>query len=125
MSPKSSFIHKRIASFGFAFNGIWQLFRKEKNAQIHLIAAIIAIATSAYLRISAIEWLFIIACISSVITAEGINSALEELADFIHPEKHDKIKLIKDLSAGAVLVTAIGSATIGLIIFIPKIILLW
>ena len=62
-----------------------------------------------------------IAVIALIMTIEGINTAIEEIADFVHPEYHEKIGLIKDISAGAVFIFAIAAVIIGLIIYIPKI----
>jgi len=71
-------------------------------------------------QISTLEWAIVLFCIGWVFALELINSAIENTADLVSKEKNDAIKKIKDLSAGAVLVAAIASATIGLIIFLPK-----
>lgn len=115
-------IKKRLKSFGFAFNGFIILFREEHNSRIHFIAAFFAVIAGFWLKISLIEWVAVVFAIGFVITLELINSAIENIADFISPEKHEMIKKIKDLAAAGVLVGAITSLTIGLIIFLPKII---
>jgi len=114
-------ITKRIKSFGFAFNGLKILILEEHNSRVHLIAAILVIIAGFYFQISILEWLAIILSIGFVITLEIINSAIENISDFISPEKHNSIKKIKDLSAAGVLISALTALIIGLIIFIPKV----
>ena len=118
-SPK-----KRIKSFSYALNGLKILFREEHNSWIHLLVAVCAVVGGFLLKISATEWLAIVLAIGLVISLEIVNSAIENIADFISPEKHDVIKKIKDLSAAAVLVSALTALAIGLIVFLPKIITL-
>ena len=115
-------LRKRLKSFGFAFNGLVILLREEHNSRIHFIAAFITVFIAFWLKISAIEWVAIVFAIGFVITLEIINSAIENMADFISPEKHEMIKKIKDLSAAGVLVGSITSLIIGIIVFLPKII---
>ena len=74
-----------------------------------------------YFELSATEWCIQILVITLIMAAEGINTAIEAIADFIHPEHHPKIGLIKDLAAGAVFIVAIAAVVIGCIIYIPKI----
>ena len=113
-------ITDRIKSFKYAFNGLKFFFINEHNGRIHLCAAIIVVALSFYLQLSGLEWSAILSVISAVIAAEIINSAIEKLADVVSPEYHPKIKIVKDLAAAAVLLTAFLAITIGLIIFLPK-----
>ncbi|MBC7653927.1 MAG: diacylglycerol kinase family protein, partial [Oligoflexus sp.] len=74
--------------------------------------------------ISAIEWLAVILVIGLVFITEIINTSIENIADFISPERHPKIKVIKDLAAAAVILSAIVSVIIGLLIFLPKLLAL-
>ncbi|MDR0506055.1 MAG: diacylglycerol kinase family protein [Dysgonamonadaceae bacterium] len=113
-------IVKRLNSFKYAFNGLKILIKEEHNSRIHLFAAIIAIISGFIFHISEYEWIAVILCIAAVFALEIINSAVENIADFVSPEKHDKIKKIKDLSAAAVLIVAVASTITGLIIFLPK-----
>jgi diacylglycerol kinase len=115
-------LQKRLKSFGFAFNGLIILFREEHNARIHFVASFVAVIAAFWLKLSAIEWVAIIFAIGLVIALEIINSAIENIADFISPEKHEMIKKIKDLAAAGVLVASITALMIGLIVFLPKII---
>ncbi|MBN1197936.1 MAG: diacylglycerol kinase family protein [Bacteroidales bacterium] len=113
---------KRLLSFRYAFQGLFHLFRGQPNAWIHLIAAIGVIIAGFLCGLSVTEWGFIIFAIGMVFAAELFNSAIEELVNKISPE-HDLVAgKIKDLAAGAVLVAAISAAILGLLIFLPKLI---
>ena len=96
--------------------------KEEQNALIHLILAFAVIMAGIVLKISAFEWIAIIFSIGFVFSFEIINSAIERISDFISPEKNTNIGKIKDLSAAAVLVSALVAFSIGLIVFLPKII---
>lgn len=115
---------KRLKSFQYAFNGLRVLFYEEANARIHLVAAIAVILLGLLLKITAPEWLIILFCIALVFICEIINTAIENLCDFISPEKHELIKKTKDLAAAAVLIAAVFSVVVGLIIFLPKVFVL-
>jgi diacylglycerol kinase len=114
------FLIQRIHSFKYAFQGFAPVFANEKNIYIHSIAAILVIIAGFIFCLSPIEWIAIIISIGVVFICEFINSAIENLADFISIEKHDSIKKVKDISAAAVLISAIMAICIGFIIFIPK-----
>ena len=125
MNKEGFSLRKRFQSFKYAINGLKILLFEEHNARIHFFISICVVIAGFIFKVSTIEWLFLILAIGIVITIEIINSAIENIADFISPEKHDKIKIIKDLSAAAVLICAITAAVIGLVIFIPKILFLF
>lgn len=118
---KFSFL-KRAKSFGYAYNGIRYFIRSEHNAWIHVLAMLVVLFGGFFYNISSFEWIGIVFSIALVFTSEIINTSIENLADFFSPQKNDSIKIVKDLAAGAVLVSAITSLIIGLIIFLPKII---
>ena len=113
---------KRARSFRFAFNGIIILFKYEPNAWIHMAIAVLVIVFGSMLNLNATEWCLIALAFGLVLMAEAMNSANENTVDMMSPEQNDRAGRIKDLSAGAVLLAAIAAATVGLIIFIPKII---
>jgi diacylglycerol kinase (ATP) len=117
-------MNKFIRGFGYALNGIWHATATQLNFRAHLVAAIIAIYAGYALHISKDEWLWITLCITMVLVAELFNTAIEFLVDLVSPEYNKKAGLIKDMSAGAVLITAIGALIIGLIIFVPKLLVL-
>lgn len=97
------------------------MFKEEHNSRIHLVIALLAIALGWFLKISMIEWCTISILIGAVFASELFNSALENLADHISPEKHENIKKAKDQAAAAVLVFSIVSIVLAFMIFLPKI----
>ena len=113
---------KLFNSFKYAIEGIISSFKTERNMKIHIIIMILVIILSALLKISVTEWIICLILFALVISAELFNTAIETTVDLAMPEKNDKAKLAKDVSAAAVLVIALSSAIIGLIIFVPKII---
>lgn len=113
-------LKKRLKSFQYAWHGIVLLIRHEHNAWIHTFAAICVIAAGFQTRLSTTEWIAVTFAIGSVLAAEAFNSAIEALADRVNESYDEAIKRTKDLASGAVLLTAIAAAVIGLIIFIPK-----
>ena len=111
-----------MQTFKHALNGIIHVFRKEQNFRIHIIATILVITAGILFSIDKTEWILIVISVSLVTALEMINSSLEYLCDFISPDYNEKIKLIKDASAGSVLIAAIGAIVLALIIFLPEII---
>ncbi|RZF62926.1 diacylglycerol kinase family protein [Sphingobacterium corticibacterium] len=110
----------RIQSFKYAFKGLLHLIREEPNARIHFVAGIIAITCGWYFDIDKSEWLAVILCIGIVFTTEIVNTAVENICDYISPTYHHKIKIIKDLAAAAVLISAIMSVVVASCIFLPR-----
>lgn len=109
----------RIRSFESALNGVAIMLRTQRNAWIHAAATLIVICAGLVLRISSADWRWLILAISSVWTAEALNTALEFLTDVASPSFHPIAGKAKDVSAGAVLLSAIGAACIGVAIFVP------
>ena len=110
----------RIRSFKYAGAGVFDLFRSHPNAQIHFILMVLVIIAGIVFSVSLLEWCLLILCIVLVLSAEAFNSAIEYLVDLVSPERHPLAGKVKDMAAGAVLITAIGAALVGLLIFIPK-----
>lgn len=108
-------------SFGFAVKGIKQSFITELNFKIHLLIAAFVVVAGWGFDISTLEWLALVICIGSVLTAELMNTAIEALVNLVSPEFNPKAGLVKDIAAAAVLVVAVMSLVVGLIIFVPKI----
>ena len=113
---------KLIKSFTYAWAGIKSCFKSESNFKIHIIAAITAVVFSLLLKVSAPEWIAILFCVAFVIAMEMVNTAIEKLCDVVHTEPHRVIKTVKDITAGAVLISAIFSLITAAVIFLPKII---
>jgi len=110
-----------VESFLLAFKGLKFMLLNERNMRIHSIIAIGVIIASLLLNISHIEMLFVCFSIALVFVSEAANTAFELLLDFIHgDEYHPDIKLLKDIAAGGVFISAINAAVIGVIIFGPK-----
>lgn len=117
MSPlkhKNTFIH--------AAAGISHAFRKEANFRIHVLAMALVLTLAVVFQISATEWLFVCGCCMLVLTMELMNTAIENLCDLVSGEYHPLIKIIKDVAAAAVLLSAAGSIVTGCVIFLPRII---
>jgi diacylglycerol kinase len=114
------YVIERLKSFIPAFQGIIQLIRYEKNAILHLIATIFVVIISWLLSIDRTEWLFLFLAIFLVWITELINTSIEKLTDKAYPEFHPQAKIIKDFSAGAVLMAAIFSIIVAIFIFLPK-----
>lgn len=110
-----------IKAFANAFNGIKYFFLHEKNGKIQLCVASIVVFVAAGMDVSTMQWIALLFCIAMVLAAEMMNTAIEHLCNMIQEEYHPVIKIVKDVSAGAVLFISIISAIIGCIIFIPKI----
>ncbi|WP_298494005.1 diacylglycerol kinase family protein [uncultured Algibacter sp.] len=121
MPKKESFLINRLKSVGYAFKGAVLLLKTEASIKIQFFIALIVTAAGFYFNISTIEWIVQILAIGLVMSVEGINTAIEEIANFIHPERHYKIGLIKDIAAGAVFIASVFASIIGLIIYLPKI----
>lgn len=110
-----------LSSLKNASKGVRYFFLHERNGKIQLVAAILTIVTAVGLGVNVTEWLVILICISLVIGAEMMNSALERLCDVVQEDYHPQIKIIKDVAAAAVLLFAMFSAAIGCFIFLRKI----
>jgi diacylglycerol kinase (ATP) len=116
----TSFLSGRFKSMGFALKGAFKLITTEHSVMVQSSIAVILIFAGFYFKISNEEWMFQTLAIGLVLSIEGINTAVEKVADFIHPEFHNKIGFIKDIAAGAVFFAAITAIAIGCIIYIPK-----
>ena len=117
-TQKFSF-RNRARSFQFAFEGLHQFFFSQHNAIVHLAATLVVLLLCAVVRLPLVQLPFIIISIALVWMAELFNTAIEKLCDMVCPEQHPQIKFIKDVSAAAVLITAITAFMIACIILIP------
>ncbi len=109
-------------SQGHARNGIKLIFKNERNFRIDLIFALLVVFAGFFFQISHTDWIALSLVISMVFISETVNSAIEALCDTVSLEYKVNIKYAKDVSAGAVLVSAFVSVTTGLIVFLPYII---
>ena len=113
---------KTVRSFHFAFAGIWQFFRHENNARVHLLASGVVVAAGAYCGLNRGEWLWITLAVALVWITEAVNTALEKLTDLVSPGYDPRAGAVKDLAAGAVLIAAIAAAIIGALVFWPHVV---
>ena len=116
----SDFFRSRLRSFGYAFSGWWHVIRTQRNAWIHAVVSLLAIAVSFWLKLPPGDWALIILAIAMVWTAEFINTALEAVVDLAsNHERHTLARVSKDVGAAAVLIAALASMLIGLLILGP------
>lgn len=120
--PRKGFeFSARARSFRYAGRGLRELLTSEHNAWIHAAATGLVVALAIVFPLSGIEWGVVILAIAAVWCAEAMNTAIELLADATTPEPHSLVAKAKDVAAGGVLVTALGAAIVGLLIFVPHI----
>ncbi len=112
-------ISSRMKSFRYAFHGMTLMLKSQHNAWLHAFASVCVLVTGGLFRLSDPEWCWIILAIMAVWTAEALNTALEFLADAAKPDFHPLVKDAKDVAAGGVLISAIGSVAIGLLVLGP------
>ena len=116
----NTFFSGRLKSMNYAFKGAIKLITTEHSVMVQFSIGILMIFAGFYFEISQNEWMFQTLAIGLVLGVEGLNTAVEKIADFIHPDYSEKIGFIKDIAAGAVFFTAMTAIAIGLLIYIPK-----
>jgi diacylglycerol kinase (ATP) len=117
----NSFVTGRLKSVNYAVQGAIKLITTEHSIMVQFSLGILVTIAGFYFDISATEWLFQTLAIGFVMSIEGLNTAVEKIADFIHPNYHERIGFIKDIAAGAVFFAGITAIIIGLIIYVPLI----
>ena len=120
-SKKDNFLLGRIKSIKYAAKGGWILLSTEHSIIAQVFIAIIMTAIGFWAELTLTEWMFQIFAIGLLIVAEAANTSIEYICDFIHPEHHRKIGFIKDIAAGIPFIASIFAVIIGLLIYIPKI----
>ncbi len=120
-NPDDSFFRGRIRSLKFALRGAWLLLTTEHSIMVQFSIGILVSIFGFIMHISTHEWMFQTLAIGMVLVAESLNTGIEKLSDFVHPDYHQKIGFIKDISAGAVMLVSIAAIVVGLIIYLPKI----
>lgn len=113
-----------ISAFHAAFSGLGYALRTQPNMRVHVFAAVAVAVAGVLLQLSPTEWGLIVLCIGLMWSTELLNTAVEVIVDDLSPEYRDHARIAKDLAAGAVLSSAIASAAVGLIVFLPKILAL-
>jgi len=115
-----SYFGKRLLGVKYAMKGAFLLLRNEASIQVQTAIAIVMTIAGFHFEISNSEWMLQILAIGIVLSTEGLNTAVEEIANFVHPDFHTKIGYIKDVAAGAVFFAAGTAIVIGCIIYFPK-----
>lgn len=115
-------IQRLVRSFGYAIKGLLHVLATQANMQIHALAIVVTTFAGLYFQISRGEWIVQTIAITIVIAAELFNTAIEQMMDLLHPERDVKAGLIKDISAGGVLVAAIGAVVVAVFIYGERIV---
>lgn len=121
MPNKESFFVNRLKSIGYAFKGAVLLLKTEASIKTQFAIVLLMTVLGFYFNISVTEWMAQILAVGLVMSIEGLNTAIEEIADFIHPDQHSKIGFIKDVAAGAVFIASVAAVIVGFIIYLPKV----
>ena len=120
-NPNDGFLKGRLRSIKYALKGMWLLLTTEDSIKAQFFIGLIALSIGFYFNISATEWMLQLIVIALVLVAEACNTAVEKMADFVHPDYHKKIGFIKDIAAGAPSFAAIFALIVAGIIYAPKI----
>lgn len=113
-------LKKQILNFKYCFDGVLYALTNEQSMISHFIIAIITIILGFVVKLSKIEWFFVILLIALVIAIEFINTSIEAVCDMVMPDIHPLAKIAKDTSSAAVLAVSLAALIIGLIIYVPK-----
>jgi len=106
-------------SFRCASEGLIYVLRQERNARLHLLAALLTILLGIWLDLSNTEWALISLAIAMVFVGEMFNTVVEVSIDMITVDEHPLAKVAKDVAAGAILLASLAAAIIGALIFVP------
>lgn len=109
-------MRKRIRSFAHAFRGIAEFVRRGANAKIQLIMAVFVVGAGFLLDFGVHDWIAVVVCIGMVLSAEAMNTAIELLADALQPERDERVRVLKDVAAGGVLIAAIVSLVVAILL---------
>lgn len=115
------FLISRFKSIGYALKGFFILIRTEEAIISHLLIGLLFVGLGFYFDIATTEWLFQLVVFAIVLITEGLNTAVEKICDFVHPDFNSRIGEIKDVSAGAVTFASFFGMIILLIIYFPYI----
>ena len=118
-------IKRLFNSFKYAYDGLVYAFKYEQNIVVHFLATMLVIFLGIFFKISFTEWLIIFLIIGLVVATELINTSIEAVVDLITKEKNPLAKVAKDTAAAAVMVFALIAVILGLMIFVPKFIVLF
>ncbi len=120
MASSASTGARIVRSFGFAFEGLIVLVRTQPNFWVHVVAAAAALGLGVVLRLSPPELALIVLTAGVVLVVEALNTCLETLCDLVSPTHHPLVKKCKDVSAAAVLISALAAVGVAALLFIPR-----
>ena len=124
IDPNDNFLVGRLKSIKYALRGTWILITTEDSVKVQLSFGVLVTILGFYFGISSTEWMMQTLVIGLVLVAESANTAIEKIADFVNPEYHKQIEVIKDVAAGAPSFAAFEAIVICGIIYVPRIIAL-
>ncbi len=107
-------------SFRYAFEGLAYCYRTQRNFRIHLAVGLTGTLMGLVLGLSTLEWAIFVLTVGLVLAAEMVNTMIESLVDLVTGEYHNLARIAKDVAAGIVLLTSIGSVLVGTLIFLPR-----
>lgn len=116
-----NFFRQRLKRIEWAWSGLLGFFRSGTHARIQGVSTILVVIGGWFFAISPVEWMLVLISIALVVQAEIINTVLEDILDFVHPDLHPRIKVMKDMSAAAVFWGVLTALAIGAIVFLPKV----
>ncbi len=119
---ENGFIKGRIKSLRYTFRGAFLLLKTEHSIMVQATICIGFVLIGLWVGLSRIEWMMQLLAIGLILTAEGLNTAIEKLCDFVHPDYHEKIGFIKDISSGAMTFAVVASLLITILIYYPYIV---
>jgi diacylglycerol kinase len=108
---------KHFKSFKYAFSGVIHSLYHEANFRIQILITLLSVIGGFYFQISSTEWSVLIIAFSSLLSAEVLNTSIENFIDYVIPKKSEVVRIVKDLSAGFVLINAVACLFILIIIF--------
>ncbi len=120
MASSASTGARIVRSFGFAFEGLAILVRTQPNFRIHIVAGFAALGLGLVLRLSPPEVALIVLTVGTVLVVEAINTCLETMCDLVSPTYHPLVKKCKDVSAAAVLISALAAVGVAALLFLPR-----
>ncbi len=119
---ENGFIKGRIKSFRYTFRGAFLLLKTEHSIMVQATICAVFVLIGFWIGLSRVEWIMQLFAIGLILTAESLNTAIEKLCDFVHPDYHEKIGFIKDISSGAMTFAVVASLLISLLIYYPYIV---
>ncbi|WP_294332970.1 diacylglycerol kinase family protein [Chryseobacterium sp. sg2396] len=116
---RDGFLKGRAKSLKYTFKGAFLLLKTEHSIMTQSFIGVVFVVLGFYFKITKVEWMFQILGFGLILTAESLNTAVEKLCDFVHPEYHKKIGFVKDIASGAMTFAAIAVLILLTLIYYP------